>query len=314
MIPRRKAWLAPLALLPACARAQIGGPIPLAAPSRPFLQPLGALLLDTAAWGFGGFSGLHLAPDLTLTAISDLGRWWRAPLLLREGRLAALGEIRHGPLRDAAGAPLRRGAEGDAESLVRLPNGDWLVGFERQHRILRYRDIAGPGAPMESPPGLMDAPRNGGLEGLTLLADGRLLALAEQLPGSAGPDSRAAWFGTLQAGRIAWRATDYLPARGLEPTDIAGLPDGGALVLERQFSLFGGFTARLAHLPAAALRGQAPLAAETWLDLPPDAPAENWEGVAVARHAGRLLVALVSDDNQSAFQQSLLLLYTMPAG
>lgn len=274
-------------------------------------MPLGGLALDTSAWGFGGLSALHLAPDLTLTAISDLGRWWRAPLVLRDGRLAGIGEARHGPLLDAAGATLRRGGMGDAEGLVRLADGDWLVAFERRHRILRYRDLSGPGLPIEAPPGIESAPSNGGLEGLAVLSDGRLLALAEQLPGHAGQESRAAWIGMPQGGRIAWRATEYLPAPGLEPTDAAGLPDGGALVLERRFSIFGGFTGRLARLSPAALRGTAPLAAETWLDLPPDAPAENWEGVAVARHEGRVLVALVSDDNQSPFQQTMLLLYAL---
>lgn len=305
---RRRGLLAGLAALPFGASAQ--GLLPLTAPARPFLQPLGGLVLNTAEWGFGGFSGLHLAPDLTLSAVSDLGRWWRAPLLLREGSLAGIGAVQHGPLRDAAGNPLRRGLPGDAESLTRLPGGDWLVGFERRHRILRYRDLAGPGLPFDAPAGLLAAPLNGGLEGLTLLADGRLFALAEQLPGAA-PESRAAWFGSLQAGRVAWRETSYLPAPGMEPTDAAALPDGGALVLERRFAIFGGFSARLAGLSAETLRSDAPLAAETWLELPPDAPAENWEGLAVARHAGRTLVALVSDDNQSPFQQSLLLLYAL---
>ena len=306
----RRGFLAGLAALPGCAAAQTSTPLPLAAPRRPFLQPLGGLVLNTPEWGFGGFSGLHLAPDLTVTAISDLAHWWRAPLLLREGRLAGLGEIRHGALRDALGNPLRRGTPGDAESLARLPNGDWLVGFERRHRILRYRDLNGPGQPFDAPAELLSAPGNGGLEGLTLLADGRLLALAEQLPGAA-PESRSAWLGTLRGASVTWRATSYIPAPGLEPTDAAALPDGGALVLERRFTLFGGFSARLARISAATLRGDAPLTAETWLDLPPDAPAENWEGVAVTRHAGRTLVALVSDDNQSPLQQSLLLLYAL---
>lgn len=269
------------------------------------------MALDTAPWGFGGISALHLAPDLTLTAVSDTGRWWRAPLVLREGRLVAIGEVRHGPLRDAAGQPLRRGVQSDAESLARLPDGDWLVGFERRHRILRYRDLAGPGTPIDAPPGLEEAPGNGGLEGLAILADGRLLALAESVPGGAGAESRAAWLGTLAATRVIWRRITYLPTPGMDPTDVAGLPDGGALVLERRFSIFGGFTGRLAHVTAEALRGTAPLRGETWLDLPPDAPAENWEGVAVARHGGRTLVALVSDDNQNLFQQTLLLLYAI---
>ena len=305
--PGRRSLLAGLALLPGCAAVAT-------TPARPFLEPLGALTLDTSAWGFGGFSGLHLAPDLTLTAVSDLARWWRAPLILREGLLTGLGQVRHGPLRDSAGAPLRRGTPGDAESLTRLPNGDWLVGFERQHRILRYRDLAGPGVPFDAPPGLESAPGNGGLEGLTLLADGRLLALAEQLPGPAGPESRAAWLGTIQGPRVAWRPTSHIPAPGLEPTDVAALPDGGALVLERRFSWLGGFTVRLARIAPQALGGAAPLTAETWLELPPDAPAENWEGVAVVQLGGRTLVALISDDNDSRLQESLLLLYTIRTG
>jgi len=300
----RRALLTGLALLPGCAAVATS-------PARAFLEPLGALKLETAAWGFGGFSGLHLAPDLTLTAVSDLGHWWRAMLVLREGRLVGLGEVRHGPLRDLPGAPRRRG---DAESLARLPNGDWLVGFERQHRILRYRDLAGPGVVFDVPPGLETAPGNGGLEGLTLLADGRLLALAEQLPGLAGPESRAAWLGTLQGLRVVWQPTSHIPAHGLDPTDVVALPDGSALVLERRFSWLGGFTARLARISPEALRGTAPLTAETWLELPPDAPAENWEGVAVVRHGGRTLVALVSDDNSSPLQESLLLLYAIRPG
>jgi hypothetical protein len=311
---RRSLLLAASALLPACTADATGPaatPLPLGAPARSFLTPLGGLVLNTAVWGFGGLSGLHLAPDLSVTAVSDLGRWWRASLRLEQGRLVGVGEVQHGPLRDAAGAALRRGASGDAESLIRLPQGDWLVGFERQHRILRYRDLTGPGSPVEAPPGLAQAPGNGGLEGLALLPDGRLLALAEQLPGPAGPESRAAWFGTLQSGRITWRATSYLPAEGMDPTDVAALPDGALLVLERRFSILGGFGARLVHVPAATLQGTEPLSGTPWLDLPPDAQAENWEGVAVTRHAGRTLVALLSDDNQSPWQQSLLLLYAL---
>jgi hypothetical protein len=42
-------------------------------------------------------------------------------------------------------------------------------------------------------------------------------------------------------------------------------------------------------------------------------PAENWEGVAACRHGGRLLVALVADNNDSLLQRSLLLLFELGA-
>jgi hypothetical protein len=38
-------------------------------------------------------------------------------------------------------------------------------------------------------------------------------------------------------------------------------------------------------------------------------PAENWEGIAVTRFGDQTLVALISDDNESVLQRSLLLLF-----
>ncbi|MBS7810804.1 esterase-like activity of phytase family protein [Roseococcus pinisoli] len=310
---RRRHLLAGLSLLPAgAARARVPTtkPLEVSAPRSGRLRPLGGLEVDTSAWGFGGFSALHLSPELMLTSVSDRGRWWRAPLRLEGGRLAGLGEASFGPFRDGAGAPIGQGISADAESLARLPDGDWLVGMERRHRILRYRDLAGPSQPFDLPPGLEAAPRNGGLEALTVLSDRRLLAIAEDLDGGP-PGSRAAWLGTLQGRRVDWRRTAYRPESGRDPTDAAGLPEGGALVLERRFTLFGGFSGRLAYVPAAALAGSALLEGETWMDMPPDAPSENWEGVAATRHEGRTLVALITDDNQNPFQRTLLLLYAV---
>lgn len=294
---------------PACAQ-EFPTHFRLPTPARPGLVPLGGMVLDTAAWGFGGFSALHMGPDLTLSAISDRGRWWQARLVLdAAGQPRALEEVRHGPLRDATGLPLR-GRMGDAESLVRLSNG-WLVGFERQHRLQRHSALDAPGQPFPAPPGLAAAPDNGGLEALALLADGRLLALSESLPPPGETAAlRAAWLGTIEGGRPRWAATSYRPQLDMDPTDAAGLPEGGALVLERSYSLFGGFRCRLARVSPAAL-ASTPIAGDTLLELPGDAPAENWEGVAVARHRGATLVALISDDNERRVQRSLLLLYRL---
>ncbi len=42
------------------------------------LRPLGVLWIDTAALGADGLSGLHVGPDLTLTAVADRGGWTQA--------------------------------------------------------------------------------------------------------------------------------------------------------------------------------------------------------------------------------------------
>ena len=273
------------------------------------LRPLGGLSINRAAIGFGGYSGLHLDAGLGLTVISDTGRWFRAQLLMQGERPTGLGPPTRGMLRDGSGEALRRGRTTDAESLARQPDGTWLVGFERWHRIRAFTALDAPGSFFEAPPGLDSAPPNGGLEALAVLADGRLLAITEFQNDPAEPALRRAWVGRPGA----WRATSYRPAAGFAPTDAAGLPDGGALVLERRFALIeGGFTGRLVHVPPAALAAT-PIFGEPLLNFPPDGPAENYEGVTVLPRGDALWVALITDDNENAFQRSLLLLYAWAA-
>lgn len=314
------AFAAAALALPSAGAAARGIATPIALPSGAAaagggaaLHPLGGLALDTEAIGFGGLSGLHLDEALRLTAVGDLGHFLSARLVLREdGAPLGLAGLRTGRLRDGSGAPLPRGYAADAEALARLPDGTWLVGFERWHRIRAYRQgLDGPGAYVAAPPGLERAPRNAGLEALAVLADGRWLAVAEGLTPPGSPGSRRMWIGV--PGR--WTPLAYRPgAPDLDPSDAAPLPDGGALVLERSFSVFGGFRGRLVRIPAAALAAPRPgtvLEGETLLRLEPPWPADNWEGVAAARVGGRTLVALVSDDNENLLQRTLLLLFEL---
>lgn len=287
------------------AQGRISAPLPLPeAPQEGRLRLLGGLQIDRVALGFGGLSGAHLAPDLTLSLVSDVGRFAEMRLEVDAGlRPRALHLQRQGPLRDAADNPLTDHWR-DAEALARLPDGTWLVAFERRHRIRRYRRLDGPSAAAAIPPGLDAAPFNGGLESLAVLPDGRWLAMAEFLPGPE-PGTTQAWIGPTP-----WRPFAYRPAAGLAPVDAAALPSGDVLVLERGFTILGGFVARVALVAAATLRGPAGVVAGTEiLRLEDPLPAENWEAIAVARISGRTLVALVSDDNERAFQRSLFLLF-----
>lgn len=305
----RRGLLAALAL-GGCSRGgaqSVARPLaldPLPAGSR--VEALGGLVLDDDVLGFGGLSALHIDDDLRLTAISDLGRWMTARLVLREGRPQGLVELQTGPLRDGSGTPLKRGYGGDAESLARLPDGGWLVGFERWQRIRRYRNLDGPGEYVEAPPGLEFAPRNGGLESLTVLPDGRWLAIAERFHPRRDESLRRGWIG----GPGAWRRIAYRPAEGFDPADMTALPEGGALVLERSFSIFAGFGGRVVRLSAAQLEG-AVLEGEELLRLDAPVPRDNYEGISVFRAGGRSLMALVSDDNENMLQRSLLLLFAV---
>jgi len=323
--------------LPAPARAD---PLAVAAaqlplnpddPAQTRLGPFvwrGTLHLTAADPRFGGFSDLRLEADGRLTAVSDRGYWLTARLVLDEaGRLAGLEGAEIDRLRGLDGAPLARLADRDAESLVLLPGGDALVGFERAHRIWRYPaasgGIRGPAQPFPAPPGLAQAPPNEGLEGLALLADGRLLALSEGLGHPQG--GLVAWISRGPAtAPTGWQTLAYRPGIWFQPTAAAGLPDGGALVLERRFSLLGGLQGRLVRLPAAALAservaagadGGAVLPGMELARLQPPLAYDNMEGLALlplpAPAGGeRLRLLLISDDNyRRSIQRTLLMMF-----
>ncbi len=278
------------------------------------LRFLGGVQLQSADPRLGGISGLLVDDALNLTAVTDTGLWVTARIDMANDRLAGVSGLALFPIRDGSGQPLPRGPMADAESLARLPDGSLLVGFERWHRIRRFARPDAPGDYFTAPPGLETASGNAALESLTLLADGRLLALEEGTDETGAP--RRAWLG----GAGGWTTLAYRPAELFRPTDAAGLPDsggfqGGALVLERSFAVLRGFGSRITHVSRAQLDAAGPgtvLEPEEVARIVPPLTTENFEGIAVARRpAGGLYVFLVSDDNFNALQRTLLFAFAL---
>lgn len=288
-------------------------------PSAPERQSVGRLVyrgglrLDCAAPRFGGWSGVAVSPDGgRLLAISDEGGGWLSARLSydRQGSLNGLRDARVGTLHDTAGQPISAKADSDAESLVRLPRDGWVVGFERRHRLWRYPSgragLAQAARELLAPDELQQAPPNGGLEAVTVLHDGRLLALSEEL--GDGP-ARVGWLG--RPGH--WEHLAYEPAPDFAPADAATLPSGDVLVLERAYSKERGPRARLVRVAAAALVAGARLQGELLAELDQPLQVDNFEGVAARRGSnGETLVYLLSDDNfDRQGQRTLLLLFAL---
>ncbi len=271
---------------------------------------LGGLALRSGVEDFGGLSGLSVGADGRLSAVSDRGHWFTARIVRDgAGRLVDLVDGEMGPLQDLRGRPVR-GAWRDAEALERLPGGDWLVSFERRHRVWRYAaetgGLRGRPAPFPTPQALARAPANGGLEALTPLSDGRILMLSQSLRREDGPP--AGWL----VGEGGSEALAYRPAPRFKPTDAALLAGGDVLVLSRRFSLIGGFAARIERIPAAAIRAGAVLRGTSVAVFRPPLTVDNFEGLAVAQDAdGATLVYVLSDDNFNGFQRTLLLLFRL---
>jgi hypothetical protein len=97
-------------------------------------------------------------------------------------------------------------------------------------------------------------------------------------------------------------------------SDADFLPDGDLLILERKFSLIGGFGMRLRLIHAAdivpgkTVDGTVLITADDRDDI------DNMEGLAVRPGPnGETLLTLISDDNQSLLQRTVLLEFALPA-
>ncbi len=265
---------------------------------------------------FGGYSGLIVSGDgQSVLAVSDAGHWLRAHLVYKEGRLTAVGGAQILALRDVGGRALRGKGAGDAEAIARLPGtdfyGDLLVSFERDHRVLRYRHEAGgeivaDGAAIV-PEQLADAPSNKGVEALLVLADGRTLLVTERMLD--GDGNLTGW---LQRQGEAAQPIRIARKNNFDVTDVAQLPDGDLLLLERRFTLLGGAAMRLRRIARDKLGQPGPLDGETLLTLTARNGIDNMEGLDVRQtEAGETLLYLMSDDNFNSAQKTLLLMFRL---
>ena len=103
-----------------------------------------------------------------------------------------------------------------------------------------------------------------------------------------------------------------MPDKGFRVTDCAALNDGDVLVLERRYVPFGILSARLTRVTAGSLRPGAKVAGKELLKLEQPLAVENFEGIAVQQTSNGTMIFIVSDDNYSSFQQTLLLQFLLP--
>ncbi len=269
----------------------------------------GAVVIPPGPFKLGGLSAL-VFHDGQLVALSDDSRVYRAVPQWDKGRLVGVPFTVGQRLLDVDGTLPRTRARYDSEALTRRADGSWLMACERDHRIVRFAE--GPDVPTgvptlfaPQPPGLGALPRNSGLESLTELPGGRILALAEAV-GADGTHPGWLW----QDGH--WQSLKYQSASGLSPSDAAVLPNGDLLVLERGFNLLFSFRSRLVRVPAASIVSGAMLAGQELALLESPVIAENFEGVAVEPlPGGRARIYIVSDNNFNAAQETILAVFDL---
>jgi hypothetical protein len=280
----------------------------------------GGVSLTANSSNFGGWSDLYVAPDgRSLHAISDVGGWLNAEIRFdSRGHLAGLGPARLGQLRGLDGKPLTSKLEADAEALVRLPDGSWLVGFELRHRIWRYPagdeaqglGLAGTPVPVEAPPQLQSQPANGGLEAMAALPDGRVVMLSEEYSETAG--TTMGWIGAPSGGSFRWQSFNYTSIPDFRVTAVATLPDGSFVALERAFDMVRGVRVRVMRFAARDLVAGGTVRSEELAFLAVPYAVDNLEGIYATRGPrGETLLWLLSDDNFNRAQRTILLLFEL---
>lgn len=319
-------------------------PVPLQG-LNPFRREIGELNfvagfhLTSSDRRFGGLSGLDLRPDGGLLAVSDDGDFiW---IDLSADGLTPKKALVAGLL-DAQGSPLKGKAGGDAEGLAL--NGDVaLVSFERDHRILAY-DLGKCGAAARGAPvafGSFSGPlpkafersglkvsENQGPEALAITPDWTLFVGLETRMGGASPVSARSIEAAPEFDLVVGDGAPELVG-----FDVLPLAEGSGKL--RMFSL---------HLSSNALSSNAITIIETELEATLDQagrPArvaseidersrvrylatssrvlaqmsvfvtiDNFEGIAArVLPDGRVRLYVISDDNFSARQRTLLMIY-----
>lgn len=281
------------------------------------LEYRGGLSLGSNDARFGGLSSLLVSADgKQMLAASDRGSWFSAELLYdAANNLSGIASANLAPITGPDGKALS-GRYRDAEALAQGADGAILLAFEQHHRILRFAApdkldahwLAGDiPEHLNAPAELAEFNSNAAMEGLAALEDGGVLILTEGLD-----NERAGKPGWLLRGGKGDIRFEYKRAPRFRPTGATRLPDGNILTLERRYTLIGGVAALLRIVPEASIRAGALLEGPEVARLAPPLTVDNMEGVAVRRDsAGRIFVYLISDDNFSVLQRTLLLMFEL---
>ena len=258
-------------------------------------------------------SGLaRTGPDRFL-AVSDGGDWVALSLSRdANGRIAG-ARASAAPIDADVRGRRRDKGDVDAEAVALMADGSALVAFEHRNRILRF-DAAGRRT------GVIDLPipqrelrRNKGLEAVAASPPGSRLAGAAVTVAERSIDRRGDIFAAILSGPgrgvFTVRRTD-----GFDVTDAAFLPDGDLILLERRYRGRLSLRMRLRRIPGAALRRGARVDGPVLMEAGLASEIDNMEGLTVHTDDRGTVLTLVSDDNDSFLQRTLLLEFLLPEG
>ena len=279
------------------------------------LEFRGGLALRSSFKNFGGMSAIRVASDgAHFIALNDKGWWFRGRIVYEGSRPTGIVDAEMAPILGPDGQPLAARGWYDTESIAE-DGGTLYVGIERVHQIVRFNygkeGLLARGRPIPLPPGFRSLPSNRGLEALVFVPKGlplggTLIAISERGLDTAGNIQRLPDRGARPGGFAVKRSSNY------DISDAALLPGGDLLLLERKFSWTSGLSVRIRRIAlgessrARLVDGPVLFEADLGYEI------DNMEGLSVHRSAGgETVLTLISDDNFSPLQRTLLLQFTL---
>ena len=279
------------------------------------LEFRGGLELTSPHKEFGGLSSLHLEPDgAHFITLSDRGRWFRGRIVYRDARPVALADVETAPALGPDGKPLTARGWYDTESLA-AQDGILYVGIERANQIVRFdyaRDgLLARGQVVPVPPGVRTLSRGEGLECLAMSRKGMpqagaLIAISERGLDADG-NIRGFVIGGASPGAFAVKRSD-----NFDICDCTITPEADLILLERRFNWRQGVAMRMRRVPLSRVQPGALIDGAVLIEADMGYQIDNMEGLGVHRAAdGALVLTLVSDDNFSLIQRTILLQFAL---
>jgi hypothetical protein len=279
------------------------------------LEYRSGLVLTSGFRAFGGLSGWRLdAKGERFISFSDKGNWFTGRIVYQGRAMTGLADVEAAPMLGPDGKPITARGWFDSESIA-LDGPFVYIGLERVNKVLRFDFGKGftraLGEVVALPPAASKLPFNKGLEALVVVPKGlplagTLIAMSERGLNAEG-NLIAFLVGGKTPGQFAIRRS-----QNFDVSDAVLLPSGDLLILERKFSWLTGIGIRIRRIDLNSVAPNATVDGPSIFEADLSAEVDNMEGIdAHVTPEGDTVLTMVSDDNFSMIQRTLLLQFTL---
>jgi hypothetical protein len=246
--------------------------------------------------------------------VSDKGSWFTGRIVYQGREMIGLADVEAAPMLGPDGKPITARGWFDSESIA-LDGQMVYIGLERVNQVLRFDFSKGftrsRGEVVPLPAAARKLPNNKGLEALVMVPKGlplagTLIAISERGLDRDG-NLIAFLVGGNTPGQFAVRRTN-----NFDVSDAVLLPSGDLLILERKFSWLTGIGIRIRRIALASVAPGAVVDGPGIFDADLGNEVDNMEGIdAHVTPEGDTMLTMVSDDNFSMLQRTLLLQFKL---